>query len=618
MSCSFKLLDHIPMIRAADSTIFEPTPLLSSDPNSPTPSTLPSNCYVQKGQIFEGGWKNGMLRFFLSSYASAQDKKVSDVFIRFFSAFLNKEPSHAERKKASVMLSLAEQHIARGARWFIPRAVSLCAFELRESSRDSTIGEGTCIKEIQVLSPIVESRGFDALKCTQPNRAWYNSQTQDTCRLEHYTLLVRATLHLFKGRESYEALLQKCCAHNSAFLRKWTKLGFDKEAFWGCPDLVDFVFNAHLHRHITHPYYQHTIQMLFAPVRKGGKIRVEKQPFLLVDGRLTSWYEIRKRIKIDEEGRLYSMENGNKKYWMYLDKGLTQWDKNNFENPRHLRKLEHPPLRSRVEIMTTHAHKEDWHLGDRCLQGTRHSFFRIVPGAGFSQRNPGTSLENGAVYSFGWGAKWRDFSFFGPLSTFQGKWFCPDNFEFLKEDLCITPMEVTDSQLNNLVNIVKRRKKEDHPFHIITANCCGITADVLKEAGIIDLCTKNHTTYLIYKLLLPKGVRKLIGKVSSFFERITPELLRSGLCRISNFVSSVILAPIFSLLGAWKTNISYEEEDESALGRDVLRARASNRIKALFSNFVDFFRSSKMEFDMTKNVFKWQKKQPQSYFEKRK
>ena len=58
---------------------------------------------------------------------------------------------------------------------FIPRALRNGAFEPRESSRDSTIEEGACIKEIQTPSSIVESRGFDALKCTIPKRAGYNT-----------------------------------------------------------------------------------------------------------------------------------------------------------------------------------------------------------------------------------------------------------------------------------------------------------------------------------------------------------------------------------------------------------------------------------------------------------
>ncbi len=55
----------------------------------------------------------------------------------------------------------------------IPRPVRNCEFELRESSRDSTIEKGASIEEIQAPFSIVESRGFDALKFAIPDRAGY-------------------------------------------------------------------------------------------------------------------------------------------------------------------------------------------------------------------------------------------------------------------------------------------------------------------------------------------------------------------------------------------------------------------------------------------------------------
>jgi hypothetical protein len=83
-----------------------------------------------------------------------------------------------------------------------------------------------------------------------------------------------------------------------------------------------------------------------------------------------------------------------------------------------------------------------------------------------------------------------------------------------------------------------------------------------------------------------------------------------------SFLHSVIYAPLFSLLGAWRTNIVYEDEDDPAIQNQDL-VRASNRAKALFCNVIDLFRPSKMELDLTKNIYKWQKKQVETFFEKR-
>lgn len=507
-------------------------------------------------------WKSQILRFFLPCYAAAEDKKISDYFIGFFQTLLGNEISLHNKQKIETMLSSAEQHISQGKGWFF-------------------------------------------------------SQSQDKCRLERYTLAARQRLNLFESHRSYGLLKEKCRMDNLALLGKWKKLGFDEHAFWSCPDLVDFVFKSHLHRHINHPYYKHTIQMSFVIVPKEGKVCIEKQPHILMNGRWTPWSEICKKIKIDSGSRLYSDEDGHKKYWMYLDQGLTQWDNYNFNQPHRLCKLDRPPFSSRVEIITTHAHKEDWTLADRLLKGTRHSFFRIVPSDGFSARYPNAPLQDGSVYSFGWGTRWRDFPWLVPLSTIQGKWISPDNFDFLKEDLCVTPIEVTDDKIVSLYETVKKRSQEENPYHIITANCSGLTVEALKEAGIINLSAKDHMAAMWYQFLLPRQARRSLDKIAELIIWMAPKILIDGAKNLFNLIYSIVFAPIFSLLGAWRTQITYENETGDLLDRNTIRARTANRIKALFSNVFDLFRPSKMEFDLTKNIYKWQKKQSRTYFENR-
>ncbi|MBS0604234.1 MAG: hypothetical protein JSS60_04255 [Verrucomicrobia bacterium] len=511
--------------------------------------------------IVEGGWRNALTRFFVPYYAASQDRKVSEFFIQFFKDSFDQDPSVFDKAKITAMLSLAEQHIAHG-------------------------------------------------------KGWFSSQTSDTCRLEHYTLIARERLNAFEPHRSKEVLTEKCRADNQALAQKWEKLGFSKDAFWSCPDLVDLVFRSHLHRYINHPYYKHSIAMRPILTRIGGQVKVELHPHLFVEGRLTPWSELRTKLHVDAEERLYSIENGTKKLWMYLDQGLTQWDKNNFDNPRRLKQLDRAPLSSRVEIITTHAHPEDWHLGDRLLKGVHHSYFRIVPRQGFATSHPNAGLNDGSVYSLGWMARWRDFSFLGPLSTLQGKWFCPDSYEFLKEDLCITPVDITDEQLLKLVDIVKRRSKEEYPYHIITSNCVGVTADLLKEAGILDLKTKNHVMDMLYKFIFPKAARVPLNKVGTFLYSVTPNLLMIAVQRLANFLYSVVFVPIFSILGAWRTTISYEDEDGYRPDKSRIRVKTENRVKALYSNLFDMFSPNKLEFDLSKDIYKWQKTRADSYFEK--
>jgi hypothetical protein len=516
---------------------------------------------ADKNGLAAQGWMNYLKRLFIPGFASSQDKRVSEYFIGFFkNLFKSEDPIELESVKA--ILSLAERHIGKHQGWF----------------------------------------------------PW-ESPSSDISRLEHYTLVARQRLDTFDSSQNRKALIDKCRSDNQVVLSRWIKAGFSEETFWAHPDLVDFIFRTYLHRSITHPHYKHTIAMQNCLVRRNGQITAVQEPHLMFNGRPAPWSEIRKKIHVDSESRLYSKENGVKKRWMYLESGLTQLNDDNFASPQRLRKLDRAPASCQIQIVTTHAHKEDWNLIDRVLEGSRHSFFRVIPGQGFSVRHPEMRLEQGSVYSFGWGTVWRDFNIFSPLSTLKGKWFSPDDWEFLKQDHCVTTLNVTDEQVIQLMEIIRRRSKEELPFHFITANCCGITAEVLSEAGILDLCTKDHMSRLGYEFFIPKSMRIPLDKIASFIDRVTPEFVSKAVDHIKAFFYSLVCSPLFTLLGAWRTNISFEDEETPS--QNTIRVRTSNRIKALFSNVYDLFSPSKMEFDMTKNIYKWQKLQSGTNFEKR-
>ncbi len=430
------------------------------------------------------------------------------------------------------------------------------------------------------------------------------SSSFETGRLEHYVRAMRERLNL--GNPSSAT----CAQHNSQLFDHWKRLGFDETAFWSSPDLVDFVFKSHLHRYISHPYYRHTIGSEWIFSRRNGRVVPVKEPHLLLNGRRTPWSEIKKTLFVSKEGELYSMVDGQKKYWQYLDQGLTQSDRFNINQPRHLRILNPTPQGCVLELITTHAHKEDYNFLDRLLKGTRHSFFRIVFRNGF-----GYGFRDGGEYSFGWGTRWMNFSFSSSLSTHKGEWMSPDSYEFIKQDLCITPINITDAQALKVIELIRTRSEEMHPFHVVTANCCGISAETLSEANIIDLQTKEHIAVLLYKLLVPGLIRKPLKKVSECISSIIPDIVLQCINTLYRFLYSIVFAPIFSLLGAWRTQITYDEEPTEQPGRNMVRA--SNQIKALFSNVFDLVRPSKMTFDLTKNIYKWQKRQPNTYFERR-
>jgi hypothetical protein len=545
------------LIRAGQRGIVSTPSIYSSIPNE-----LPSQVDVGKNGLISQDWTNPLKRFFIPGYASSQDRRVSEYFMNFFKQYFEDE-GPIEVESIKTVLSLAERHITRHQGWF--------PWELPRS---------------------------------------------DISRLEHYTLAVRKRIGAFDASGSEQALIDNCRSGNRALLSRWIKAGFSEEVFWSAPDLVDFIFRAHLHRNITHPYFKHTIAMQSYWARRNCQLSLVQEPHLMFNGRPTSWSEIRKKIHVDSESRLYSKEDGVKKRWAYLERGFTQLNDDNFAFPQQLRKLDCTPASCQIQLVTTHAHKEDWNLLDRVLEGTRHSFFRVIPGIGFSVRHPEMRMEQGSVYSFGWGTIWRDFNIFSPLSTLKGRWYSPDDWEFLKQDHCVTTLSVTDEQVIKLMEIIRRRSQEELPFHFITANCCGITAEVLSEAGILDLCTKNHMGKLGYEFFIPKSLRAPLDKVTSLAGSVFPKFVTKGLNVVGAFFYSLVFAPLFTLLGAWRTNISFEDEEGDS-AQTTFHTRASNRIKALFSNVFDLFSPSKMEFDMTKNIYKWQKQQADTIFEQR-
>ncbi len=523
---------------------------------------VPSSIEVAAPQcppVKEGSYLNGLKRWFVPGFASSEDRRASKYFIDQFKNFLQSDSS-ADREKIKSKLSLAERHIVNG--------------------RSGLFG----------LSP-----------------------REDILRLEHYTLAVRDRLKQFDPSQDRQSLFERCRTGNQASLSRWRKCGFSEEIFWGHPDLVDFIFQAHLHRHINHPYYRHTISMQHCLTRREGQIVAVKEPHLLFEGRKMQWSEIRKKIQVDSGSRLYSIENGKKRWWTYLENGFTRINDDHFEVPQRLRKLDQAPVSCQVQIVTTHAHPEDRHILDRVLDGTRHTFIRIIPGIGFAARHPEMRMEDGSVYSFGWSTDWNQFDTVFPLSTLRGKWVSPDPWEFMKQDLCVTTKNVTDAKAMKLMQIIRSRSQEEYPFHPITANCCGIAADVLHEADIIGLDTKKDLARLSFEFFTPAFLRTPLDKALSAISQTTPECVNNAAFRFRALIYSIVLAPIFSLLGAWRTKIILEDDEaQSDIGM-----RASNQINALFTNVIDLFRPCKMEFDLTKNVYHWQLNQPDTVYEKR-
>jgi hypothetical protein len=505
--------------------------------------------YVQGNSLFKGNWKTSLLRFFIPTYASNQDKKVSAFFTQYFKEILGKEIGVAEEQKTKAMLSLAEQHIARGKKRFF---------------------------------------------CPSP----------EISRLECYTLAARERLKLFGPQHSRASLNEQCRLDNQSLLKRWKGLGFPEESFWSCPDLVDFIFETHLHRHIRHVDYQHTIQMHPVLARCNGQTYFVSEPHLMMNGRMRPWSKISEQIAVDKEGRLHSKgPRGEKIYWIYLEQGLIQRDRHDFDKLHPFKTLANVPNSCQVQVVTSHFSGKRWLPWHYLTKGSVHTHFRIIPRTGFSSAHPTSELEDGKVYSIGYGARWDDVAKRQPLKTIPGLFYSPDSTEFFKEDLLITTLDnVTDERMLKLVKVTKKHAKELWPFNIAKRNCCSGTTELLKEAGVIDLRSEIRADHFLYKIFCPKLIRKGLAALSGQLAKVIPEKVSKVLSYAAFLPVAIMLSPLLLALGAWRSK------------RPDSKDKRQGQLTPMISKIADVFDPSKFTVNMTMNVFKWQKKQPNTVY----
>lgn len=482
-----------------------------------------------------------------------------------------------QRFKRSVMPGYAAQERAEVANYF-------SRFFQEFISQDSKPWDATKLKRVVDLS----QQYIDRL-----------NNKGESADLQRYLLATRLRLNHFDAKYSREKLTVACRSANSGLATKWEKLGFAKEAFFTSPDLVNFIFQTHLHRHIRHPFLNHTIEMRTQSVVRNGKVQIVREPSLLCEGQQVAWSKIRTRIKADASGVLYSSEKGRKRAWLYLDRGFVPWNRLNYAKPRHVTILQTPPASCRIEVVTTHAKPDARHLGDRVLHGARHSYFRVIFGKDFAKRNPSAGIKDGSLYCIGWGAVANDFSLGSPLATIGGTWYCPDGFEFFKEDRCVTPIPVSDAKALAILSLIKKRKQEECAFNAFYGNCADKTGSVLKELAIATIDTKEHLGSLLYRFCLPECVRNALQPIATAVARRMPRPMMAGLEGIGKFSVALLFSPVFFVLGATKANVSGQKREQ---------------VKA--KSLVDLFKPSTMTLGMTNRIYLWQQQQKGTYLER--
>lgn len=540
------------------------------------PAALPANSslMVKNGALIEAdqGILSSIQRSLIPGYARSEEEKVTSYFLKFFTQVI-KDKREVPAAQLKNIICMAEQHLAS-------RTSFRKSLELSES-------------------------------------------TKKMSRLEHYLFAARSRLKYFDSDQQKEGYRQKVLSHQNELFNKWDDLGFeakpdDKEIFYAHPDLVEYVFKNHLHRHIRHHDYQHHITQLPLIKRREGIWVAEQEPFLKMNNQLTPWSKIRGRLKVrDKDMQLSSIEDGGRKqFWSYLNEGFVPHDQNDMEHLRPFKKLQQAPLTSRVELITTHAPANKRTFFDRVLGGARHTAFRIVIGRDFQTAHPELPYKAGEVYSFGWGGRFADISSLQPLRTVAGRMYSPDCYEFFAEDLFLTELDLPVEKVNRLFQVIRNKGSEDGVFLHVNNNCCTHATAILREAEVIDIPVQDHMMKLWYQLLIPQWIRDQIDPAAEIIQKYSPAFVIEMVKNLGLFFYSLIWAPIFLLFGAARTKIQYENESGSLQDLDEVALRVRNRSKALFASLYDLFDPAKMTFDLTHNVWKWQLQYQQAHPDK--
>ncbi len=518
----------------------------------PVPASFSSNAYVEKNAIVEGGFINGVLRTIIPGYAKWQDRKITLFFLNHFKDLLKQEPVVFDMDKCRSIIALSQVHLSRSLQGRLSKA-----------------------------------------------------PTQEIVEMERYNLAIRMRLKDFSSLDEETQCKALCQSHCKELYNKWTRAGHSEEVFWHAPDLVDLVMRTFVHKAMRHREYNHTISMEDCVIKRAGNYICEREPHIKIQGNAVPWSEARNLFLKDEDNRIYSIDPTTQKkvYWWYFQEGFIPWDKFNWPTPHAFTVLKEGPMSCQVEVVTSQVKLEHQNVLDRYLKGVRHVFLRVVFRQGFEQGNPERPYKNGEVYSFGFGFDGKNFSKLSPLATIPGKMLSPDYAEFEKDDLCVTPINISDDKAVELMNSIIKRAHEPVGFHFVHSNCADAVGNLLSESDILHLPIEKHMLTMWYEFIVPNSIRRPIKKVGRFFERIVPNCISNFTVKIAQFVHSIVFGPIFVFIGAFRVGLDSE---------DSCFYKWRESAKPHFKRFFDIFNPNKMVFTEVRMIANWQKRQPQT------
>jgi hypothetical protein len=409
-----------------------------------------------------------------------------------------------------------------------------------------------------------------------------------------------------------ESLKEMVKKHDPASFNRWSvKCGLDPELFFEHPDFANFILTAFIHK--SFEYFGKK------QINNGGQVG------LLVEGKFTPWEDLSKRFVV-EEGKIFSTDTGVKKRWIFLSEGLVCHDPYNWKMPVPIMKLEIPPGRYLLQVVTSHIKPENQGLIDRVTDGAMHSWFRII-------------TPDGNVYSFGMLHDRKDINLLQPMSSIKSKMSCPDVFEAYAEKRIETTIPIEGEHVFKIGEIIKKYSRDENvQFHYLKANCTSFLQEVLTASGVGGIPnTKMTISRVIEKFIFPKAVRRIMKSIwTHTFAHITPSFVAKGFSSLVNGITALIVFPFISLLGGWfKTQKGTpRQEAQNTASRaqpqeDSARSTSSEQelfislftqdkwdkeadslvtplVRPLYNHLGDVFNPDILSLDMPSRIAKWQ------------
>lgn len=427
----------------------------------------------------------------------------------------------------------------------------------------------TCQQLTKRLSEILCSRSYflnsedeETIRAAQEFLCTYYPQN-GAAELSHYTL---AALKAFPQApvviqtKSLQAAVEK---RQAPLLKKWFKLNFSTEIFFGYPDFVSFLFKHHLDKNLK--LFGHGIETF------GG------MPHLKVNGKWKSWDWIKENIDV-VDGTF--CDKDTRQRYTYLENGLTFWDSTQWTTGIRLCNVPNPDRVWKLQVVTS------------LLPPTWISSL-LDPGLNYRGGHAYIRLINpfGDVYSYG---RWRHEKDLvtngGQLMNVRSQIRCPDTAEFMPRDLVVTTLPIDASTAYEIEDYIQTTAQAVPPFHFFESNCTTFVVEVLQKAGI-TLNIRSHISEIASKIITAVRPLSWIRQGCSYFLpsviRVIPKKIKQIALFVCHLIIMCIAAPIFTTLGVWK--------------------RGKEATPAYYASLADLLNVDKARVFLPQNLITWQK-----------